>query len=141
MDGATNMPLEAETREVHLLAQATSRLADDAVDFKAALSKDAAVSMILLNNLAGTPERRPQVLFPGETGRPFSLATLAAPPSPPVAEPPKPPPVKEVPAVKSATAETAKPADGGAIPWGKVSLIGALLVAVLGVRWLVAGRK
>jgi hypothetical protein len=74
MDGATNLPLDDQTKEVHLLGKCQSRVPEGGGDFQVALGKDALVSMILLNSLEGKPERRPQVLFPGEVSRPFKLA-------------------------------------------------------------------
>jgi hypothetical protein len=76
MDGATNLPLDAATKEVHLLGKFQSKAPEGGGDFQVALGKDALVSMILLNSLEGKPERRPQVLFPGETSRPFKLALV-----------------------------------------------------------------
>lgn len=79
MDGATNMPLSADTQEVHLLAEAKGVVPEAAKSFALTLSHDANVSMILLNSFEGTMERRPNVVFPGETSRPFVLAFPAKP--------------------------------------------------------------
>ena len=72
MDGATNQPLSAESKEVHLLAE--MRGSTSAADFQVSLGKEANTSLILINSLGDQMERRPQVLFPGETSRAFSLA-------------------------------------------------------------------
>jgi hypothetical protein len=71
MDGATNEPLAAESKEIHLLAEMHGMVT--APDFQIAISKDANSSVILLNSLGDQMERRPQVLFPGETSRAFAL--------------------------------------------------------------------
>ena len=73
MDGATNMPLVEDTKEVHLLATAKGKVPDGVTSFAVALSQDATVSMILMNSFEGTMERRPNVIFPGETTRPYEL--------------------------------------------------------------------
>lgn len=91
MDGATNMPLAADTKEVHLLATMKGRVPDGEKSFAVALSQNANVSMILMNSLEGVMERRPNVIFPGETTRSYELAFKDE----PVADsPPKPPPVQ-----------------------------------------------
>lgn len=72
MDGATNQPLSAESKEVHLLAEI--RGSTTAADFQVALGKDANTSLILINSRGDEMERRPQVLFPGETSRAFVVA-------------------------------------------------------------------
>jgi len=73
MDGATNQPLAAESKEVHLLAEMHGTLPPAALDFAIGVGKDANTSVILINSKNGEQERRPQVLFPGETSRPFAL--------------------------------------------------------------------
>ena len=71
MDGAANTPFTAETKEVHLLAETRGKA--EASEFQVALGKEANTSLILLNSYGGNVERRPQVLFPGETSRAFVL--------------------------------------------------------------------
>lgn len=78
MDGATNMPLSADTKEVHLLAETKGKVPAGQDAFSLALSQEAGVSMILMNSFEGTMERRPNVVFPGESSRPFRLAFPAA---------------------------------------------------------------
>ncbi|MDB6007659.1 MAG: hypothetical protein JWR15_4646 [Prosthecobacter sp.] len=78
MDGADNTPLKADTQEVHLLATASGLLPANAATFQIDFAKDANTSLILLHTQAGKPEMRPQVVFPGETSRPFQLAVTAA---------------------------------------------------------------
>ncbi len=87
MDGADNTPLKADTQEVHLLATASGQRPASAATFQIDFAKDANTSLILLQSQAGKTELRPQVVFPGETSRPFQLkVTAAVPPgdSPPV---------------------------------------------------------
>ncbi len=72
MDGATNQPLSDASKEVHLLAEMQGTTTGK--DFQLVLGKDANSSLILLNSFANQQERRPQVLFPGETSRAFVLA-------------------------------------------------------------------
>ena len=165
MDGATNMPLEAETREVHLLAQCSARLPEGASDFKIALGSDANVSMILLNSLAGKAERRPQVLFPGETSRAFKLvADAAASQAPSVAAPDAPRPAAPeatqaaasppapgakdtmppgAPSVAKADAPAATPEspDAAGTHWSRVAVLVLLLVIVLAARWMKSARR
>lgn len=74
MDGATNLPVSAETKEVHLVAEAGGRTPDGGNQFQLMLSRDANTSMILLNSFDGQMERRPNAVFPGEGSRPFLLA-------------------------------------------------------------------
>lgn len=73
MDGATNEPIKAETAETHLLATAKGQVPAGADSFKIIFGKTANVSLILLNSEEGNNEKRPQVIFPGETSRPFSI--------------------------------------------------------------------
>lgn len=90
MDGATNMPIAADTKEVHLLATTSGRVPDGEKSFSVSLSQNANVSMILMNSFEGTMERRPNVIFPGETTRPYELAFKdepAAAPSPKLPSP------------------------------------------------------
>ncbi len=74
MDGATNMPLADDTQEVHFLATAKGAVPAGRNTFELVLANDAKVSMILINSMDGTMERRPSVVFPGETSRPYALA-------------------------------------------------------------------
>ncbi len=83
IDGADNTPLKPDTQELHLLAKCAAPVPDGATEFQIAFAKAAAIDLILLNALASAAERRPQVLFPGETSRPFVFRP--APPPPPVA--------------------------------------------------------
>lgn len=73
MDGASNQPLAVDSKEVHLLAEFHGTLPAAALDFALSVGKDANTSVILINSRNGEQERRPQVLFPGETSRPFDL--------------------------------------------------------------------
>ncbi len=82
IDGADNTLLKADTQEVHLLATASSELPADAATFQIDFAKEANTSLILLHTQAGKTELRPQVIFPGETSRPFQLHVIAtAPPA------------------------------------------------------------
>jgi hypothetical protein len=55
---------------------------EGATEFQIAFAKSATIDLILLNGLENAAERKPQVLFPGETSRPF---VFRSPPPPPVA--------------------------------------------------------
>jgi hypothetical protein len=78
MDGADNTPLKADTQEVHLLATASGQLPANSTSFQIDFARDANTSLILLHSMAGKTELRPQVVFPGETSRPFQLQRVAA---------------------------------------------------------------
>ena len=84
MDGATNLPLTAESKEVHLLAEMHGQAPVAAREFALAVGKEANSSVILINSVDDKQERRPQVLFPGETSRPFPLPPVEAAPPPKV---------------------------------------------------------
>lgn len=76
MDGATNAPLTAQTAEVHILATLEGHVPavpGGGAGFVIRFGEKANTSLILLNSVDGEPERRPQVLFPGETSRPFPV--------------------------------------------------------------------
>ena len=81
--GADNTPLKADTQELHLLAKCAAPIPDGATEFQVSFAKNAAIDLILLNALENAAERRPQVLFPGETSRTFVFRST--PPPPPVA--------------------------------------------------------
>lgn len=83
MDGATNEPVKPDTAETHLLATAKGQVPAGADNFKLAFGKAANVSLILINSEEGNEDRRPQVIFPGETSRPFKITAA---PSAPVQE-------------------------------------------------------
>lgn len=78
IDGADNTPLKPETQELHLLATGTGAIPDSAAEFQLAFAKTAAIDLILLESLEDAPNRRPQVVFPGETSRAFALRHVAA---------------------------------------------------------------
>ncbi|GAA5147930.1 hypothetical protein GCM10023213_43350 [Prosthecobacter algae] len=73
LDGATYEAVKPDTAETHLLATAKTDVPAGAESFKIAFGKGANVSLILLNSEEGNDERKPQVIFPGETSRPFKL--------------------------------------------------------------------
>ena len=73
LDGATYEAVKPDTAETHLLATAKAEVPGGADSFKIAFGKGANVSLILLNSEEGNNERKPQVIFPGETSRPFKL--------------------------------------------------------------------
>ncbi len=87
IDGSTLEPLKPDTAETHLLAVAKGRAPGAADPFELVFGPEANVSLILLNSEDGKPERRPQVLFPGESSRPYkrtAAPVLTAPaPTPP----------------------------------------------------------
>lgn len=78
IDGSDNTPLKPETQELHLLATGTGPIPDSAAEFQLSFAKTAGIDLILLESLEDAPNRRPQVVFPGETSRPFSLRPAAA---------------------------------------------------------------
>jgi hypothetical protein len=124
MDGATNMPLSADTKEVHLLAEAKGTVPKEQSSFALALSHDANVSMILMNSFEGTMERRPNVVFPGETSRAFELsfpAKTLSPATAPVIE-------KSAATAKNETRPTEK------LLW-PVAVGGILLIIFWALRW------
>jgi MYXO-CTERM domain-containing protein len=65
MDGATNERLSPTSQEVHLLAEVTGPTAPG--PFQVRLGQRANTSLILLTTIGDQAERRPMVLFPGET--------------------------------------------------------------------------
>lgn len=73
IDGSTNRALDAESTEVHLLATVRGNVPPGRRDFQLMLGRDANTSLILLKSFGGQAERRPSVLFPGETSLPFLL--------------------------------------------------------------------
>ena len=77
IDSANATPLATTSAEVHLLAQWTGPIPAVPGDFKAALDQKCAVSLIVLNGTEGHKDRRPQVIFPGETSRGYALPELA----------------------------------------------------------------
>jgi hypothetical protein len=90
IDGSSLEPLKPDTAETHLLAVAQGRVPDGGEAFELIFGPEANVSLILLNSEDGKPERRPQVLFPGESSRPYKLTAAAVMTPPPAAEPPAP---------------------------------------------------
>lgn len=86
IDGADNTPLKPETQEVHLLAVAHGRLHQGATDFQLDFAKDANTTLILIASQTGQASPRPQVIFPGETSRPFVFLSAPQPSSPPKVE-------------------------------------------------------
>jgi len=88
MDGTDNTPLKAETQELHLLATVSGQMPEAATTFQIDFAKDANTSLILLQSQAGKTELRPQVVFPGETSRPFQLIQTTAAVAPPADSPP-----------------------------------------------------
>ena len=126
MDGATNMPLSADTKEVHLLAEAKGTVPKEQNTFALALSQDANVSMILMNSFEGTMERRPNVVFPGETSRAFELPFPAT-PAPPAAAP-----VIEKPATPAE--DKARPGEKTKWPMVVGGVLLVLCFAILGRR-------
>ena len=75
MDGTTNLPLTAETTEVHLLATIKGTVPAGQGTFALGFGQAAQVSLILLLKNPSLTEPKVMVLFPGETSRPFSVTT------------------------------------------------------------------
>lgn len=71
IDGATGMAFDDNTTEVHLLATARTRSPAAASACSVRLEMAAKAPAILLNRRDDQDERQPQILFPGETSRPF----------------------------------------------------------------------
>lgn len=126
MDGASNGPFTEASQEVHLLGEMEGQAPTGQAAFELALLQPANTSLILLNSLDGKAERRPQVLFPGETSRPFPLP--ASGPSPP-----QPPPILEA-APKSSTAAT-PPNAGAPLPWVSITGVAAALIMMVLTWW------
>ena len=78
IDSASSEPLTPTSAEVHLLARWSGHLPAKTGDFKVALDKACAVSLIVLNGTEGKKERRPQVIFPSETSRGYVLPEIVA---------------------------------------------------------------
>jgi hypothetical protein len=73
MDGTNSMPLAKETTEVHLLATLKGQLPTAAENFSIKLEPAANAALVLLSSVNGAAERRPQVIFTGETSRPRAV--------------------------------------------------------------------
>jgi hypothetical protein len=73
IDGATNGPFTDTTAEVHFLATCKTQRPATATTSTVRLEPKAKAAAVLLNSLNQQTERRPQILFPGETSRPFLL--------------------------------------------------------------------
>jgi hypothetical protein len=78
IDGATGMAFDDNTAEVHLLATVKTRSPEAAETCSVRLEMPAKAPAVLLNRLDEQDERRPQILFPGETSRPFRHKPAAA---------------------------------------------------------------
>jgi len=86
IDGADNTPLKPDTQELHLLAKCAQPIPEGATEFQVSFAKNAAIDLILLNALENAAERKPQVLFPGETSRTFAFRSTPPPPPPAAVE-------------------------------------------------------
>jgi len=71
IDGATGEAFTDETAEVHLLATVKTRCPVGGEACSVRLEDPAKAPTVLLNSVNQQAERRPQILFPGETSRPF----------------------------------------------------------------------
>ena len=76
LDGDKNQPITAKTQEVHLQATAQSKVPAIGRNFMINLSREAGVSLILLNTMEGQSERKPRIVFPGEGSAPFPLTGM-----------------------------------------------------------------
>lgn len=79
IDGATGESFNDDTAEVHLLAIVKTRCPAGGKACSVRLENPAKAPTVLLNSLNQQAERRPQILFPGETSRPFVYLTAATP--------------------------------------------------------------
>jgi hypothetical protein len=86
MDGATNEALKPESAETHLLGEVQG--VSPAADLRVHLAANANTSVILLTRVGSTDEKRPIVLFPGETS---PAITVPVPPVIPPSASPRPP--------------------------------------------------
>ena len=120
IDSASSAPLAPESAEVHLLAEWTGHLPAKAGDFKVALEKGCAVSLIVLNGTEGKKERRPQVIFPGETSRGYPLPDIVEMTASPGAK-------VEVP---SGAKPISLPTDRGHLPWDHVAMVVVLAMTL-----------
>jgi hypothetical protein len=76
MDGATNLPITAETTEVHLLATIKGSVPSGQRTFALGFGQAAQVSLILLLKNPSLAEPKVMVLFAGETSRPFPVTAV-----------------------------------------------------------------
>jgi hypothetical protein len=79
VDGANNKPLAPDSAEIHLVADAKVAVPADAASLEIMLDRSSAAALTLLGTVYGKAERRPQVLFPGETSRPLKWQVTAPP--------------------------------------------------------------
>ncbi len=73
LDGSTNGVLRPDSTEVHLLATGRAAIPAKDGDFAVILKREANVSLLMLASMEGQDGRKPQVIFPGETGYGFKL--------------------------------------------------------------------
>jgi hypothetical protein len=71
IDGATGEPFSDTTAEVHFLAKCKTQCPANTITSSIRLEPAAKAAAVLLNSLNQQAERRPQILFPGESSRPF----------------------------------------------------------------------
>ncbi len=89
IDGATGLAFDDQTAEVHFLARAKTLSPQTSATFSMRLEMPAKAPVVLLNRLDEQDERQPQILFPGESSRPFrhknteSTPAAVATPAPP----------------------------------------------------------
>ncbi len=141
MDGATNLPLSPESKEVHLLAEMHGQAPAGATDFALSLGKAANASMILINSLGEKQERRPQVIFPGETSRPFQLPAISS-VTPSVSAPtPAPAPPAQMPVSASPGSKVEMVTQGEIQEVSREGPLIVVLCAGLAVALVVLGRK
>lgn len=79
MDGATNQEVADDTKEVHLLAVSKGGVPPDAKSSRVVLAQNAGVSMILMCSFEGEMDKKPSVVFPGESSREFVLPYVPEP--------------------------------------------------------------
>lgn len=73
MDGATNLEVNSETTETHLLGTLKGQVPSGQGEFVLSFAREAQVSLILLLKTPEMVEPKVQVLFPGETSRPLKV--------------------------------------------------------------------
>lgn len=123
LDAGSMEALTPTSTETHLLGVAKGRRPGQAENFELAFGREANVSLVLLNSREGRPERRPQVIFPGESSRPYPLKSGAPAGVPVMASAP----VEAAPA----TVGNAASSTLGWLPWLACGGVGVLGVALL----------
>jgi hypothetical protein len=73
IDGQTLQPLTETTQELHMLAKLQSKLTAEQKAFQIKLNIEANAALVMFQRLGEQAEKRPQILFSGETSSPFAV--------------------------------------------------------------------